>query len=87
MAPQAPPCGPGWVSWSLQAAGQRSVSQPSKGFDDLEDDIAILIPQKYWAIRCKTFYMKSPNPIGWPYLTFVTKQAAQDYITETPHRW
>jgi hypothetical protein len=26
--------------------------------------------------------MKSLNPIGWPYLTFVTKQAALDYITE-----
>ena len=41
-----------------------------------------MIPQKYWAIRCKTFYMKSSNLIGWPYLTFVTKQAALDYITE-----
>jgi hypothetical protein len=41
-----------------------------------------MILQKYWAIRCKTFYMKSLNPIGWPYLTFVTKQAALDYINQ-----
>lgn len=44
-----------------------------------------MIANKYWAIRCKsvckTFYLKHSNT-GWPYLTFTTRQAAQDWIDE-----
>jgi len=39
-----------------------------------------MLPIKLWAIRCKNYYLKAPDALGWPYLTFPTQKAAQEWI-------
>jgi hypothetical protein len=39
-----------------------------------------MIRSRLWAIRCKTYYIKAPDALGWPYLTFPTQKAAQEWI-------
>lgn len=41
-----------------------------------------MLPQKLWAIQKNGFFIKNPISIGWPYLTFFTKQAAMTWIVD-----